>query len=114
MRRYSRLSPLGKNYYVLAKLFSALSLTFRTLKHSLPLRMKKKKGGDMLLLINKSPGFLFFRRHYRAKYGKDTDFVRMWKYDLDAETKTRYEALAKSSADIYALKREAKRQRKDK
>lgn len=113
MGRYSRLSPLGKNYYVLARLFNALSLTFRTLKHSLPLRMNKRKRGSMLLSV-KSPGFLFFRHHYRAKYGKDTDFVHMWKYDLDAETKTRYEALAKSSASISALKKDVRRQRKDK
>lgn len=113
MGRYSRLSPLGKNYYVLARLFNALSLTFRALKHSLPLRMKKRKGGSMLLSV-KTPGFLFFRQHYRAKYGRDTDFVRMWKHDLDAETKTRYEALAKSSADICALEKEGKRKRRGK
>lgn len=111
MGRYSRLSPLGKNYYVLAKLFSALSMIFRTLKHSLPLHLKKKKSGRLFSIG--SPGFMFFRGHYRAKYGKDTDFERMWRYDLDAGMRERYEALAKSSVDKHAIERKAKRQRRD-
>lgn len=93
MKNGKNLSLLGKNYLSLSRLFNMLSIMFRLLKHSIPLRdirVRKKCAFAV-----RSPGFSLFRKHFKAKYGRKADFNHMWVHDIDGPTKMRYEEIAR-------------------